>query len=848
MAKEQEASRFLAEFFGGVTVGQVFVTSLANDRNDAAQRPPRYMCSRNMEQIERFVRKHDGAGRGMFFCVATLQDSAKRRAKETLRELPTLHADIDFKGIEIEPAEAEAIVRTRLLAPPSRLVHSGHGLHGYWRLKTPLPATPENIARMEQNLRLLADHVGGDPSVCEVSRLMRLPGSTNTKDNEALDVRVLLNSEQMYDIEALEEWLLKTSPLIKRKAMKPYTADPWSEYAERVMRNAGMDVEKRLQDMRYHGSGDDSIHQTQLHVSASLLNKGAKVDEVVAVLIEATKRAAGSYGEHWNWHREEHNLRDMCKTFMRKHPDVNEKARPAVVSDEQAQATVGNNVVNLQTERDKKQRKGKEDKPDGEIASLVAGTLAVMRERGRDLLITDELTYVYKTGAWDILEKKDAKTMRVLLHEGCTRMKVEHKTGLINAAEDSIMNHPDLFQPALAQQWSDTKIALENGTFDLASNSFVPQWEKDWRVTRRMPITYEEGATCPHTLAFFQSCFADRPAVAQVHIDLLQEFFGMALLVEFMHREQRKAMILVGPSRTGKTETADLLSYLVGSQVGANIASCSIAEISDRFGLQCFINAVAWIRDDAVNEGDKLDPQRFKTIVTGERIAIACKYGGTIVTELHMPVLFTVNNLPYGRDSSDGVINRCMIVYMTNEISEDQAIAERATLGVGQGQSLASWLWEHEAAGIFAWAVEGARRLKARGKFLVPPEVTAAAIEFKDASNPVSAWARANVQQAPGSWVHRSDLLCSFHGWLREEEGSEAHMRGARWFIPRLRAACSWADFEAKDTKGERYVSGIKLTELGLAHWQRQHERQHLPGNHGHAESAHLVNIVARRV
>ena len=70
--------------------------------------------------------------------------------------------------------------------------------------------------------------------------------------------------------------------------------------------------------MRYQGSGDTSIHQTQLAVSAALLNRGVAVDEVVATILAATRTAAGDAGARWNWHHEERDVRKMCETWQRK--------------------------------------------------------------------------------------------------------------------------------------------------------------------------------------------------------------------------------------------------------------------------------------------------------------------------------------------------------------------------------------------------------------------------------------------------------------------------------------------------------------------------------------------------
>jgi hypothetical protein len=60
-----------------------------------------------------------------------------------------------------------------------------------------------------------------------------------------------------------------------------------------------------------------------------MLERGAAVDEVVALLLEATRRAAGERGARWNWEREERALRDMCKTWLEKHPRPEPEPTPA---------------------------------------------------------------------------------------------------------------------------------------------------------------------------------------------------------------------------------------------------------------------------------------------------------------------------------------------------------------------------------------------------------------------------------------------------------------------------------------------------------------------------------------
>jgi hypothetical protein len=320
------ASTFLADMFGPSTVAPVFICSLPNA--DAREREPgeRHVATREPVHIEAFLRKWDRRDRASYFCTATVQPGSTTRSKATLAELNGLHVDIDARSITIGIDEAEQKLR-EVMHLPSKVVASGGGLHAYWPFKQALPATPENIERVEALLRLLADHLGGDPSCAEASRLMRLPGSHNTKGGAWTEVRVVQDRPLRYELDDLAEWLETASPVIWRKPAggnghdQEEATNPWLVVAERFGTKPPIDVEARLAAMQYQGAGDVSIHSTQVSVSAALLNRGTSVDEVIEVLLAATRAAAGPFGMSWNWEREKRAIRGMCKTWLAKHPE-----------------------------------------------------------------------------------------------------------------------------------------------------------------------------------------------------------------------------------------------------------------------------------------------------------------------------------------------------------------------------------------------------------------------------------------------------------------------------------------------------------------------------------------------
>jgi phage/plasmid-associated DNA primase len=51
-------------------------------------------------------------------------------------------------------------------------------------------------------------------------------------------------------------------------------------------------------------------------------------DDVVALVLAATRAAAGEYGACWNWAREERTIRRDCKKWLEKHPPPKPVAAP----------------------------------------------------------------------------------------------------------------------------------------------------------------------------------------------------------------------------------------------------------------------------------------------------------------------------------------------------------------------------------------------------------------------------------------------------------------------------------------------------------------------------------------
>lgn len=859
----QKPSDFIAAVYGQAG-GNVFVCALPNERGGHREF---HVATRDRLSIDGFVEKRDRAGSAVYYCTGTLKPGAQPltqhgsvRCKDNVAWIVGLYSDTDLKSVTIDRAGIVSAL-LGLMMPPSVIVWSGRGAQGLWLFNEPIEATPENIERIETLNALLSDVVAGDP-IQDVCRLLRLPGSHNTKGGGWLDVEVVhARYEPRYEIDDLDEWLSWASPAIRRKeseARRATRSEPDNPYL-RIAAQQGfklpIDVEKRLAEMTYQGVGETSIHNTQLAVSASLLNQGEDIEDVVVLLLDATRAAAGADGARWRWDREERTIRRMCQDWQRKHPE--KKARPRAQArgterdeaiheeTERREATTGAVVHHIAEERQKRERSEKgstrQSKAKGKAAApnIVAdGVIEAIRQQGGDLALTEGEIWLYEAGVWTMTTPAETQWLRTLIQTGCDELGYPGDTKVANAAWKRLTEHPALHRRKI--EWdAGSIVATTNGLLDLKTRALGPFRADAW-CRSKIGQPFEPGATCRVWEQFLDGCFRNLGAgERRAVIAALQEAFGAFLAIKLLTREQRKALFLLGPSRTGKTQVSTVAQRLIGEP----IASPSIADISTQFGMQTLRGARAWIRDDAVSEQDKIDPARFKALVTGEAVQVDLKRVDPARIPFTIPVVLTTNAMPRARDSSDAIYNRALVIEMTNVVEEHEAGPMREVLGLPRDRSVGDAIADREGPGLLNWSLDGLDRLLTRGRYDPPKTMRDAVKRFKDDNNPVAAWISVSVEPDPDAKVSRNDLRCSFNGWQREEMGGEARAWGGRQFFPQVRSLAPYASTDGEQAHdGERFVIGLRLTETGLRFWEDHHAEPLSNGTKGYSALASQVN------
>ena len=173
--------------------------------------------------LELIRHKHFDSQRAHTF-YGLLPRERREGGKDSVEWLLALWADLDAKDFPNGKEDAWEALR-RFDFTPSVIVDSGHGLQALWFLKEPVVV--QETGKIEGILAGLAKALGGDPAVCEIARVFRLPESFNVKDpDNAIPVKVKFFSPRLrYELSAFESFHIPVSKHEKEPAGEGINAE-----------------------------------------------------------------------------------------------------------------------------------------------------------------------------------------------------------------------------------------------------------------------------------------------------------------------------------------------------------------------------------------------------------------------------------------------------------------------------------------------------------------------------------------------------------------------------------------------------------------------------------------------
>lgn len=207
-----------------------------------------------------------------------------------------------------------------------------------------------------------------------------------------------------------------------------------------------------------------------------------------------------------------------------------------------------------------------------------------------------------------------------------------------------------------------------------------------------LDVTYEEDAYDQDVDKFLDFITKDRPDLRVV----LEEMFGHILMT---HSFPHKAFFLAGESGSnGKSTLLEMLNSFIGD-LGHTL---SLEDFNESF-------QIATLDGKLTNIGDDIDAaylersKNFKTLVSGNTIAVRKLYGEPFKLKNKATLIFTCNEMPTFKDKSGGISRRLVIIPFDNKVKTVDAHID-GKLATNNAKSY-----------ILRLAIEGMQRIVSNG-------------------------------------------------------------------------------------------------------------------------------------
>jgi putative DNA primase/helicase len=327
---------------------------------------------------------------------------------------------------------------------------------------------------------------------------------------------------------------------------------------------------------------------------------------------------------------------------------------------------------------------------------------------------------------------------------------------------------------------------LANGLLNWRTGTLDPH-SPDVPSTVQIPVAWRPDATCEHVDAFLAVVLPDDA------VELVYEVIGNVLLAA---NPYRRAVLLLGPGKNGKTVLLLLIEALAGTANCSHTALQAFAE--NRFAGAGLLGKLANLCGDldarAIRRSDT-----FKKVTGGDPIEAERKYGHAFSFRPFATMVFSANEAPISSDQSEAWFDRWLVIPMERRISDDEAVP--------LPQMVARITSPDQLEGLLVAAVNGLRRLTDRGRFAIPASVTTAGGRYRDRLDTVRAFITEECIVDPDTRTPRPQLYRAYRTWI--QDGGRLPVSAATFNEHLTRSLGPKIDQTA--SHGTRYWIGIGL-------------------------------------
>lgn len=315
----------------------------------------------------------------------------------------------------------------------------------------------------------------------------------------------------------------------------------------------------------------------------------------------------------------------------------------------------------------------------------------------------------------------------------------------------SLQQEPPLWlDPADDDEREHDWCAFADGVVDLTQlttrgDLVMRRQSSRYLTTCRVPWEYPRNAAEP---TLWLKCL-DQWTSGGDEQQTLQEFAGYCLLPRITHH---RALFLEGDGGDGKSTFCGAIRWALGPQ---NVASIGIMHFHERFWAAELRGKLANISIET-HACKWVPTTEFKGLIAGDPISSERKREHPFTFVPRAKHIYAWNRRPLVGDSSEGFWRRVLLVpFKPVGFAPDPELGERL---------------RRETPGILRWMLDGLVRLQCRGAFTETPRTTAAAMQYRHASDTVLGFLSQRCELRADAATSKTDLWVAYAAWCVDHD------------------------------------------------------------------------------
>jgi len=380
----------------------------------------------------------------------------------------------------------------------------------------------------------------------------------------------------------------------------------------------------------------------------------------------------------------------------------------------------------------------------------------------------------YEAGIWPTVPETSIKAELSTVMERAKAEGIKPTASILSSVTE--LTRIKVYVPDESWDADPDILVCKNGALRISTGELLGH-QPDHYATSAVPYDYDPEVVPAYWHLFLRS-------VLPTATSFLQEFAGYALTNQMSHEI---AVWLFGPPGSGKSTLLAGLQAMLGHRAGL----LGLAELErSRFTLADLPGKTLVVASEQPSSY-LASTNTLNAIISGEPLQVERKYRDPFTVIPRAKVCWAMNELPRVADANSGLFRRVKVVTFPELPEEDRDPEVKHRI-------------EQEGAGILNWALEGLRRLTARGYFEIPEGIQDATKQFRTNNDVPALFVEDRCIKGPDLEVQAANLYREYKFWC-EENGHRPQSS--------TRLADDWRrlGFERRRTKAGTIYRGLHV-------------------------------------